>query len=116
MNGRNYWRMKMTNKIKNPYKRKRNKIISFRATGEEAELLDRKVEISGLTKQDYIISSLTSPPVSIKADYRLEDKFALEIFRLAKLVKKYGRLEENDQEILSFLIEIYYEIKKEKSL
>ena len=106
----------MTNKIKDPYKRKRNKIISFRATEEEAELLDRKVEISGLTKQDYIISSLTSPPVSIKADYRLEDKFALEIFRLAKVVKKYGRLEEEDQEILSFLIEIYYEIKKEKSL
>lgn len=108
--------MKMNNKTKRPIKRIRNKIISFRATEEEAELFDRKVEISGLTKQDYIISSLTSPPVSIKADYRLEDKFALEIFRLAKLVKKYGRLEENDQEILSFLIEIYYEIKKEKSL
>lgn len=106
----------MTNKIKVPYKRKRNKIISFRATEEEARLLDRKVEISGLTKQDYIISSLTSPPVSIKADYRLEDKFAIEIFRLAKLVKKYGRLKEEDQEILRFLIEIYYEIKKEKSL
>ncbi len=68
-------------------KRKRNKIISFRATGEEAELLDIKVEISGLIKQDYIISSLTSSSLSIKADYRLEDKFSLEIFRLAKLVK-----------------------------
>ncbi len=106
----------MSKEIKKQVKRKRSKIISFRATGEEAELLDRKVEISGLTKQDYIISALTSPPVSIKADYRLEDKFALEIFRLAKVVKKYGRLEEKDQEILRFLIEIYYEIKKEKSL
>lgn len=54
--------------------------------------------------------------MSIKADYRLKDKFSLEIFRLAKLVKKYGRLEEEDQEMLRFLIEIYYEIKKEKSL
>ena len=116
MNGKNYWRMKKSKEIKKQVKRKRNKIISFRATGEEAELLDRKVKISGLTKQDYIISALTSPPVSIKADYRLEDKFALEIFRLAKVVKKYGRLEEEDQEILRFLIEIYYEIKKEKSL
>lgn len=103
-------------KEKKQVKRKRNKIVSFRATEKEAGLLDRKVEISGLTKQDYIISALTSPPVSIKADYRLEDKFALEIFRLAKVVKKYGRLEEDDQEILRFLIEIYYEIKKEKSL
>ena len=54
--------------------------------------------------------------MSVEPDYRLEDKFALEIFRLAKVVKKYGRLEDNNQEILSFLIEIYYEIKKEKSL
>lgn len=106
----------MTYKMKKLYRRKRNKIISFRATEEEAKLLDRKVEISGLTKQEYIISSLTAPTVSIKADYRLEDKFSLEIFRLAKLVKKYGRLEDEDQEILRFLIEIYYEIKKEKSL
>ena len=106
----------MSKEIKKQDKRKRNKIISFRATEKEADLLDKKVEISGLTKQDYIISSLISSTVSIKADYRLEDKFALEIFRLAKLVKKYGRLEEDDQEILRFLIEIYYEIKKEKSL
>ena len=106
----------MSKEIKKKVKRKRNKIISFRETEKEADLLDKKVEISGLSKQDYIISSLISSTVSIKADYRLEDKFALEIFRLAKLVKKYGRLEEDDQEILSFLIEIYYEIKKEKSL
>ena len=106
----------MSKEIKKQVKRKRNKIISFRATEKEADLLDKKVEISGLTKQDYIISALTSPPVSIKADYRLEDKFALEIFRLAKVVKKYGRLEKDDQEILRFLIEVYYEIKKEKSL
>lgn len=116
MNGKNYWRMKMSKEIKKQVERKRNKIISFRATEKEAGLLDKKVEISGLSKQDYIISSLTAPTVSIKADYRLEDKFALEIFRLAKVVKKYGRLEEDDQEILRFLIEIYYEIKKEKSL
>lgn len=106
----------MNNERKKQVKRKRNKIISFRATEKEADLLNKKVGISGLTKQDYIISSLISSTVFIKADYRLEDKFALEIFRLAKLIKKYGRLEEEDQEILSFLMDIYYEIKKEKSL
>ena len=106
----------MNKKIKKACVRKRNKIISFRATEEEANLLDEKVKISGLTKQDYIISSLLFSTVSIKADYRLEDKFSLEVFRLAKVIKKYGRLEDEDQEILKFLLEIYYEIKKEKSL
>lgn len=108
--------MKMNKNLKKSCERKRNKIISFRATEEEASLLDEKVRISGLTKQAYIISSLLSSTVSIKADYRLEDKFSFEVFRLAKVIKKYGRLEDEDQEILKFLIDIYYEIKKEKSL
>lgn len=34
----------MTYKTKKLYRRKRDKIISFRATEEEAKLLDRKVE------------------------------------------------------------------------
>ncbi len=34
----------MSKEIKKQVKRKRNKIISFRATGKEADLLDKKVE------------------------------------------------------------------------
>lgn len=36
----------------------RNKIVSVRMSEEEAKLLDRRVLLSGLTKQDYIINSI----------------------------------------------------------
>ena len=42
-------------KKKDEQKRKRNRIVNFRATHEEASLIDKYVELSGLTKQDYFI-------------------------------------------------------------
>ena len=36
----------------------RNKIISFRMSPEEDEVLKARVKLSGLTKQDYIINRL----------------------------------------------------------
>ena len=38
--------------------RLRSKLISFRMSPEEHKLLDRKVLLSGYTKQDYIISCI----------------------------------------------------------
>ena len=38
--------------------RVRGKIVSFRVSPEEWEMLNRKVALSGHTKQDYIISSI----------------------------------------------------------
>ena len=42
-------------KKKDEQKRKRNRIGNFRVTPEEASLIDKYVELSGLTKQDYFI-------------------------------------------------------------
>ena len=33
----------------------RSRVVAFRVSDEEAELLNRLVDISGLTKQDYLI-------------------------------------------------------------
>ena len=38
--------------------RLRNKVVAFRMSEEENELLNRKVFLSGKTKQDYIIGSI----------------------------------------------------------
>lgn len=51
--------------------RLRNKIISFRVSPEESELLDTKVKQSGLTKQDYIIKKLTDSTVVVKPNPRV---------------------------------------------
>ena len=51
--------------------RLRSKIISFRVSPEEGELLDTKVKLSGLTKQDYIIKKITDSTVTVQPNPRV---------------------------------------------
>ena len=43
----------------------RNKVVAFRVSPEEDELLETKVRLSGLTKQDYIISRLLEKEITV---------------------------------------------------
>lgn len=56
---------KMSKKNLDQKGRLRNKIISFRMSKEEAELLDRGVLMSGLTKQDFIVNSLLGKEIAV---------------------------------------------------
>lgn len=44
----------------------RNRVVAFRVSDEEAELLNRLVDISGLTKQEYLIKKTTDRRVVVK--------------------------------------------------
>ena len=43
----------------------RNKVVAFRMSPEEDEVLEAKVKLSGLTKQEYIIRRLTDREVTV---------------------------------------------------
>lgn len=103
---------KTRNKEKN---RKRNRILNFRVSEEEYDLINKKIEISGLKKQDYFLQMLLNHEVKLVSDYRLSDNIAKEIFQLAKVIKKFGKLDDDEADILIYVLEIYEEIKKEKS-
>ncbi|HEP5499427.1 TPA: hypothetical protein VC054_000613 [Streptococcus pyogenes] len=103
---------KTRNKDKN---RKRNRILNFRVSEEEYDLINKKIEISGLKKQDYFLQMLLNHEVKLVSDYRLSDNIAKEIFQLAKVIKKFGKLNDDEADILIYILEIYEEIKKEKS-
>lgn len=104
---------KTRNKEKN---RKRNRILNFRVSEEEYDLIiNKKIAISGLNKQDYFIQMLLNHEVKLVSDYRLSDNIAKEIFQLAKVIKKFGKLNDDDADILIYILEIYEEIKKEKN-
>ena len=75
---------KTRNKEKN---RKRNRILNFRVSEEEYDLINKKIEISGLKKQDYFLQMLLNHEVKLVSDYRLSDNIAKEIFQLAKVTK-----------------------------
>ena len=51
--------------------RLRSRIISFRVSPEEGDLLDVKVKLSGLTKQDYVIKKLTDSAVVVQPNPRV---------------------------------------------
>ena len=49
----------------------RNKVVAFRVSPEEDELLEIKVRLSGLTKQDYIISRLLEKEITVVGNPRV---------------------------------------------
>lgn len=104
-----------SNNKKNEENRKRNRILNFRVSEEEYDLINKQIEISGLSKQEYFIQLLGEHQIKIIADYRVLDAISKEIFQLAKVVKKFGKLNEEEQDILLYILEIYEEIKQEKS-
>ena len=109
--------LKAKKKEKEPnINRKRNKILNFRVSEEEYDVICKKIELSGLKKQDYFISMLSNTMINIVPDYRLADSISKEIFQLAKVIKKYGKLYGEDSDILLYVLEIYEQLKKEKSL
>ena len=99
-------------KKKNEKNRTRNRILNFRVSQEEYDLINKQVEISGLQKQEYFIQLLKEHQINIIADYRVVDAISKEIFQLAKAIKNFGCLNEEEQDVLLYVLEIY----KEKSL
>lgn len=53
------------------HNRLRSKIVAFRMSPEEAETLDRFVKLSGLNKQDYLISRVLQKDVVVKGSSRI---------------------------------------------
>ena len=49
----------------------RNKVVAFRVSAEENELIDTQVRLSGLTKQDYIIRRLQCRDVVVQGNPRV---------------------------------------------
>lgn len=99
----------MSEKNLDEHGRLRNKTIAFRMSQEEAALLDRFVAISGMTKQDYIISKLSDTEMKVVPSSRMQkgmEETMLLIYRellritdvndisseLAKLTEKVGSI------------------------
>lgn len=62
----------MSEKNLDSYGRQRSKTIAFRMSPEEARLLDHLVAVSGMTKQDYIISKLSDTTMKVVPSSRVQ--------------------------------------------
>lgn len=61
----------MSLKNKDDHNRWRNKTVAFRVSPEEWEEIERYVQLSGLTKQDYITRRLTVKDVVVQGNPRV---------------------------------------------
>ena len=78
----------MSAKSLDPKGRFRGKVVSFRCSEEENAALDVAVQLSGLTKQDYIISRVLQRDIVVQPNPRvykaLKDRLELVLTELKK--------------------------------
>ena len=72
----------------------RNTTVAFRASAEEAELINRAVALSGLTKREYIINKLLNMDVIVFGNPRVVKALRTEIQTLYK--ELLGVINSND--------------------
>ncbi len=87
----------MSHKKLDPKGRFRNRTVAFRASDEEAALLDNLVKISGLSKRDYIMRKLTDRTVVVQGNpkvYKALKDLMSEIQKELLRIKEAGSVSE----------------------
>lgn len=96
----------MSEKLLDAQGRHRKTTVSFRVSPEEAEVLDRMVAASGLTKQDYIASCLLDHEITIIPSSRtykgLYDEM-WRVYRELRRIRKAGDLSQDLEDVLIVL-------------
>ena len=80
----------MSSKNRDEHNRWRNKTVAFRASPEEDAQIERYVQLSGLTKQDYITRRLTHKDVVVQGNPRV---FKALRSQLAEVLLELQRIE-----------------------
>ena len=78
----------MTKKTLDDHNRWRNRQVAFRLSPEEADLLDTKVRLSGLTKQDYIIRRLLEREIIVLGSPRIYRMLKYELEAVLSQLKR----------------------------
>ena len=80
----------MSSKNRDEHSRWRNKTVAFRVSPEEDAQIERYVQLSGLTKQDYITRRLTHKDVVVQGNPRV---FKALRNQLAEVLSELQRIE-----------------------
>ena len=90
-------------KKKNEKKRKRSVIVNFRMAPEEKKLLDNRIELSGMQRQDYFIKSCLYQKIITYGNIRTFDVMRKKVVEINKHLNLISKSEELDLEILESL-------------
>lgn len=78
----------------------RNRTVAFRVSEEEAKLLNDCVQLSGLTKQDYIIRKLLCRDVVVQGNPRVYKALKNQMAEIYEELKRLETCSEDNDELL----------------
>lgn len=104
----------MTAKNMDKHNRWRSRQVAFRLSPEEADLLDAKVRLSGLTKQDYIICRLLEKEIVVMGNPKVYKALKHELAAILQELQRVeagANLSDELLEIIRLIAEIMDEMK-----
>ena len=81
----------------------RNKVVAFRMSPEEDELLETAVRLSGLTKQEYIIRRLQEKEVVVTGNPRVYKALKNELAKVLNELKSLKKGENVSEDLLEVI-------------
>ena len=91
----------MSQKSKDKKNRWRNVVVGFRMSPQEAEELNVKVSLSGLSKQDYLIKSCLGQELRIVCGRKVAREMQMYLEAILEELQNMETTEETDQELLT---------------
>ena len=102
----------MSKQNRDSHNRFRSKTIGIRLSPEEDELLNREVQLTGMTKQDYVIANCLHKSITVVPDYKVAVSLKRELRELTKALKEaetiHPELTEITAKAVQLLHDMYY--------
>ena len=93
----------MSAKNLDEHNRWRSKTVAFRMSPEEADMLDKFVKLSGLTKQDYLIDRALQRDVKVQGNPRVYRALRNELTSLCEELKRVEAVGQVNDDFLSVM-------------
>lgn len=101
----------MSKKNVDKHNRLRSKIVSFRMSHEEAKLLDDFVSVSGLNKQDYLISRVLQRDVIVQGNPRVYKALRNKLINLTYELQNLSQVDDGFLVVLKQALDILSDMK-----
>lgn len=103
----------MSKKNVDNHNRLRSKIVSFRMSPEEAQLLDDFVRLSGLNKQDYLINRVLQRDVVVQGNPRVYKALRNELTNLTNELQNSSQVDDEFLLVLKQSLDILSDMKNQ---
>ncbi len=106
----------MSRKVLDAKGRWRNKVVAFRMSPNEDEILERLVALSGLSKQEYLINRVLQKDIVVNPNPYIHKCISKQLNYFIDLLEKqsFNEMSDDDKEIMCFMLKIISELKGEQ--